>query len=65
MELKEKELELIASSKAKEVELKEKEVELKRQADDHLIMTADLSQMAPTKKACFEKRQKEILDRTN
>jgi hypothetical protein len=65
VELKEKKLELIASSRAKEVELKEKEVELKREAEDHMIMTADLTAMNEVKRAWFEKRQKEILDRTN
>ena len=58
VELKEKELELIAATRAKEVELKEKEA-------DHMIMTADLTAMDTVKKAWFEKRQKEILDRTN
>jgi hypothetical protein len=65
VELKEKELELIASSRAKEVELKEKEVELKRQAEDHIFMTANLTAMNVVKRAWFEKRRKEILDRTS
>ncbi|XP_047053898.1 DNA ligase 1-like [Lolium rigidum] len=65
VEIKEKELELIAASRTKEVELKEKEVELKRQAEDHMIMTADLTAMNEVKRAWFERRQKEILDRTN
>jgi hypothetical protein len=45
VELKEKELELIAAVKAKKVELKKEEVELKRQSEDHMIMTADLTAM--------------------
>jgi hypothetical protein len=56
VELKEKELELIASVMAKEVELKEREVELQRQAEDHMIMTADLTAMNKVKRAWFEKR---------
>jgi hypothetical protein len=45
VELKEKELDLIAAVKAKKVDLKEEEVELKRQSGDHMIMTADLTAM--------------------
>jgi hypothetical protein len=52
-------------ARAKEEELKGKEVELKRQAGDHLIMNTDLTTMSEAKRACFEKRQKEILERTN
>ncbi|XP_071680320.1 uncharacterized protein [Lolium perenne] len=65
LELKERELELIAMARAKEVELKAKEVELKRQAEDNLIMNADLTNMSEAKRAWFEKRQKEILERPN
>jgi Flp pilus assembly secretin CpaC len=65
IELKEKEIELIAMARAKEVELKAKEVELKRQAEDNLIMNADLTNMSEAKRAWFEKRQKEILERPN
>jgi hypothetical protein len=36
-------LELIASSRAKEVELMEKQVEMKRLGEDHMIMIADLT----------------------
>jgi hypothetical protein len=63
VELNEKELKLIAAARAKEVELKEREVELKRQSEDHMIMTADLTAMNDVQRAWFEKRQKEILDR--
>nr|XP_051212270.1 uncharacterized protein LOC127329900 [Lolium perenne] len=63
LELKERELDLIAMARAKEVELKAKEVELKRQAEDNLIMNADLTNMSEAKRAWFEKRQKEILER--
>ncbi|KAM0839524.1 hypothetical protein ACQ4PT_060269 [Festuca glaucescens] len=62
--LKEKELELIATSKAKEVELKQREVELKL-LSENLIMTADLTTMPPARRAWFDKRQKEIQDRSN
>ena len=65
LELKERELELIAMARAQEVELKAKEVELKRQAEDNLIMNADLTNMSEAKRAWFEKRQKEILERPN
>jgi hypothetical protein len=65
VEIKEKELKLIASSRAKEMELKEKEVELKILAEDHMIMTADLTAMNELKRGRFEKRQKKILDHTN
>jgi hypothetical protein len=65
LELKERELELIAMARAKEVEVKAKEVELKRQAEDNLIMNADLTNMSEAKRAWFEKRQKEILERPN
>ncbi|KAK1612598.1 hypothetical protein QYE76_036271 [Lolium multiflorum] len=57
--------ELIAMTRAKEVELKAKEVELKRQAENNLIMNADLSTMSDAKRAWFEKRRKEILERPN
>jgi hypothetical protein len=46
-----KALEAIAMSRAKEVELKEKEVELKRQAEDHIFMTANLTAMNVVKRA--------------
>jgi hypothetical protein len=65
LELKEKELELITAARAKEVELKEREVELKRQGDDHIIMTADLTAMNEVHRAWFEKSKKGILDSTN
>jgi hypothetical protein len=65
IKLKEKEIELIAMARAKEVELKEKEVELKRQAEDNMIMNADLTTMNEAKRAWFEKRKKKILERKN
>jgi hypothetical protein len=65
IELKEREIELTALARAQEVELKAKEVELKRQAEDNLIMNADLTNMSEAKRAWFEKRQKEILERPN
>jgi hypothetical protein len=60
-----KELELIATSKAEEVELKQREVQLKLLSKKNLVMTANLTTMPPAKRALFEKRQKEIQDRSN
>ncbi|KAK1616887.1 hypothetical protein QYE76_022404 [Lolium multiflorum] len=65
VEMKAKEIELKAMARAKEMEMKAQEVELKRQAEDNLIMNADLTNMSEAKRAWFEKRQKEILERPN
>jgi hypothetical protein len=37
----------------------------KMRAEDHMIMTADLTAMNEVKRAWFKKRHKEIIDRTN
>jgi hypothetical protein len=48
-------LEFIATSNAKEVELKEEEVELKILSKENLRMTADLTTMPPARRAWFER----------
>jgi hypothetical protein len=52
-------------ARAKEEEFKAKEVELKRQAEDNLIMNADMTTMNEAKRTWFEKRREEILERPN